>query len=95
RLHVDYSSYSNPHSWVRPMRTIQMTLDEDLVEAVDRAVKKLKTSRSAFTRAALRAALGELNMKQLEAKHRRGYERQPVADDEFSIWESEQDWGDA
>ena len=32
------------------MRTIQMTLDDDLVEAVDKIVKKLKMTRSAFTR---------------------------------------------
>lgn len=36
------------------MRTIQMTLDDELVEAVDQVVKKLKTTRSAFTRMALR-----------------------------------------
>ena len=31
------------------MRTIQMTLDDDLVRAVDRVSKELRTSRSAFT----------------------------------------------
>ncbi len=32
--------------------------------------------------------------EQLEIKHRRGYEQNPVAADEFSVWESEQAWGD-
>jgi metal-responsive CopG/Arc/MetJ family transcriptional regulator len=32
------------------MRTIQMTLDDDLVDSVDHIVKELKTTRSAFTR---------------------------------------------
>ena len=32
------------------MRTIQMTLDDELVDAVDKIVKKLKTTRSAFAR---------------------------------------------
>jgi metal-responsive CopG/Arc/MetJ family transcriptional regulator len=36
------------------MRTIQMTLDDELVESVDKLVKELNTSRSAFTRDALR-----------------------------------------
>jgi len=32
------------------MRTIQMTLDDDLVKSVDAVSKELNTSRSAFTR---------------------------------------------
>ena len=76
------------------MRTIQMTLDDDLVKAVDRISKELCTSRSAFTRKALRDALARYNLEQLEHKHRRGYERHPAATDEFSVWETEQTWGD-
>lgn len=76
------------------MRTIQMTLDDELVKEVDRVSKQLKTSRSAFTRKALREALARSSLEQMEREHRRGYEQQPVAADEFSVWESEQDWGD-
>jgi metal-responsive CopG/Arc/MetJ family transcriptional regulator len=75
------------------MRTIQMTLDDNLVKAVDRVSKELKTSRSAFTRKALQDALIRYNLEQLEKKHRRGYEQNPVAADEFSVWETEQAWG--
>jgi len=76
------------------MRTIQMTLDDDLVEAVDNLVKELKTTRSAFTRTALRKAIHDINISRLEKTHRKGYEIFPVNKDEFSIWEEEQDWGD-
>jgi metal-responsive CopG/Arc/MetJ family transcriptional regulator len=76
------------------MRTIQMTIDDDLVEAVDRVSKELHTSRSAFARKALRDALARHSKEQLEREHRRGYERQPVAAGEFSLWETEQSWGD-
>lgn len=76
------------------MRTIQMTLDDDLVKAVDRVSKELRTSRSAFTRKALQEALARYQIEQLEHKHRRGYEQSPVATDEFSVWETEQAWGD-
>ena len=76
------------------MRTIQMTLDDDLVTAVDRVSKELRTSRSAFARKALRDALARCAIEQLERKHRQGYERYPVAVDEFSVWETEQAWGD-
>ena len=76
------------------MRTVQMTLDEELVKAIDKAAKKLKTTRSAFTRKALRQALANLRIADLEDKHRLGYETHPAGKTEFSIWESEQEWGD-
>ena len=76
------------------MRTIQMTLDDDLVEAVDKVVKKLKTTRSAFTRKALKDAINQVNINMLENKHKKGYERYPSGKAEFDVWESEQEWGD-
>ena len=76
------------------MRTVQMTLDDDLVDAVDVIVKEMKTTRSAFTRAALRKAIENMKTRMLEEKHRKGYEMYPVFSDEFSVWENEQDWGD-
>lgn len=77
------------------MRTIQMTLEDDLVQAVDKIVKQMHTSRSAFTRSALRDAINNYTLSQLEQKHRKGYEKQPVSNEEFSIWENEQKWGDS
>ncbi len=76
------------------MKTVQMTLDDDLVEAVDKLVRELRTTRSAFTRTALREAIRRLNVRRLEEKHRKGYERHPVKRGEFSHWEKEQKWGD-
>ena len=75
------------------MKTVQMTLDEHLVKAVDSAAKKLGTTRSAFTRDALRSALKTVRVKELEARHREGYRCKPVKGGEFD-WESEQVWGD-
>lgn len=76
------------------MRTVQMTLDEGLVEAVDDAAQRLGTTRSAFTRKALSDALERLRVEALERQHRQGYERHPVQPDEFSGWESGQVWPD-
>jgi len=76
------------------MRTVQMTLDDDLVKAVDEAARLLQTSRSAFTRKALREALRNLSVRGLERRHRQGYEKRPVKRGEFSVWEKEQEWGD-
>lgn len=71
-----------------------MTLDDDLVESVDNVVKELNTTRSAFTREALRNAINQLSIAGLEEKHRKGYQRHPVKKGEFSVCEGEQDWGD-
>ena len=76
------------------MRKIQITLDATLVDEVDLVVKKLKTTRSAFTRKALKEALKRVNISMLEEKHKKGYERFPAGNSEFSVWESEQEWGD-
>jgi hypothetical protein len=61
---------------------------------VDRVSKELQASRSVFARKALRDALTRHSLEQLECRHRRGYEQFPVAPDEFSVWETEQAWGD-
>ena len=74
------------------MKTVQMTLDEDLVKAVDRAAKRLGTTRSGFAREALRSALRKVHITELERKHREGYHRKPVKRGEFRDWEPEQVW---
>ena len=76
------------------MKTVQMTLDEELVTQVDGVVKRLQTSRSAFTRDALWSAIKRVNAQELEDKHRKGYRSKPVSPGEFSAWETEQKWGD-
>jgi predicted transcriptional regulator len=74
------------------MKTVQMTLDEDLVMTVDKVAKRLGTTRSAFTRRALRAAIEKARVDELERKHREGYRRKPVERGEFGNWEAEQVW---
>jgi len=74
------------------MRTVQMTLDEELISAVDRAVRKLGTTRSAFAREALREALLRLAEQARERRHIEGYRRKPVKRGEFDIWERQQVW---
>ena len=76
------------------MRTIQMTLDDDLVKKVDAIANELNKSRSAFTRDALREAVQQYNIRRLELKHRKGYAGHPVNKEEFSVWKKEQNWGD-
>ncbi|MBI5444912.1 MAG: CopG family transcriptional regulator [Deltaproteobacteria bacterium] len=77
------------------MRTVQMTLEDELVEDVDRVAGELHTTRSAFTREALKAALRKHRERRLEQKHREGYEASPATPGEFAVWEGEQEWGDS
>jgi metal-responsive CopG/Arc/MetJ family transcriptional regulator len=74
------------------MKTVQMTLDENLIASVDKVAKRLGTTRSAFTRQALKIALREVRINELEQKHREGYKRKPVKKGEFEDWEAEQVW---
>jgi len=75
------------------MRTVQLTLDEKLVAEVDKVAAARHTTRSAFTREALRLALARLKEMDLEKRHRAGYTRKPAKKSEFDLWEKEQAWG--
>ena len=74
------------------MKTIQMTIDEELLRDVDQVTKKLQTSRSEFIRRAMNKLLNELKTKNFEKLHREGYEKYPVKKGEFDVWENEQNW---
>ena len=76
------------------MKTVQVSIDSDLLEDVDAAVRELGASRSAFIRAALKAALRQHEIERQEARHAAGYAAHPVQPGEFDGWETEQVWGD-
>ena len=64
------------------------------MDAVDRIARKLGTTRSGFTRDALRVALALSKEREKERKHREGYLRKPPRRGEFQEWEREQVWGE-
>ncbi len=74
------------------MKRVQITLEENLLREVDEAVERLATTRSAFTRDALRKALDRFRTSAREEQHKRGYEQHPVEPAEFDDWEAEQVW---
>ncbi len=76
------------------METIQVVLEADLLRAADRAVKKLKTNRSALFRQALRAYLDRLATAEKETRDRDGYLRYPDSLDEPGAWDKVADWPD-
>ena len=74
------------------MKTIQMTLDENLLCIVDKTRKRLRKTRSEFIRESLVNMLADLRRKELEKKHYDGYMKNPVRPGEFESWEDEQVW---
>lgn len=76
------------------MKTIQMTIDEDLLKAVDRLCRSRHTTRSALIRVALESELNRETVRSQEIRQRAGYERNPVAPGEFDVWLDEQHWGE-
>jgi metal-responsive CopG/Arc/MetJ family transcriptional regulator len=76
------------------MRTIQMTIDEPLLDRVDEAVRQLDTTRSAFVREALELALRQHRILAMEKRQAEGYAKHPVQPGEFDAWSQEQSWGD-
>lgn len=77
------------------MKTIQMTIDEELLKEVDTAVQQLGTNRSAFLHEALRLALKRMEIAAMEKQHIAGYKRYPLQTSELEIWQSEQVLGGA
>jgi hypothetical protein len=89
---VYYISYSGEEEI---MKTIQMTIDEPLLDKVDQVIQELDMTRSAFIRDALHLALRQRKIKEMERAHAAGYAEHPVEPGEFDVWESEQVWGES
>jgi metal-responsive CopG/Arc/MetJ family transcriptional regulator len=76
------------------MKTIQMTIDDELLADVDQITATLQTTRSAFIRSALQLALRHYAILEKEQQHAQGYARHPVTPGEFDVWDAEQSWGE-
>jgi metal-responsive CopG/Arc/MetJ family transcriptional regulator len=74
------------------MKVVQIVMDEKTLRAADRAAKRAGMNRSQLVREAVRAYLARSSEKLLDERHRRAYEKSPVAPGEFDVWESEQAW---
>ena len=84
---MGYTVDNSPH-----METIQVVLDAKLLQAADRAARRARINRSALVRNALREHLRSLEIRELEERDRRGYEKYPQDIDEASAWESAAAW---
>jgi metal-responsive CopG/Arc/MetJ family transcriptional regulator len=77
-----------------PVKTIQMTIDEELLATVDEYVSRQGTSRSAFIRQALEAALRRAHIRRLEEEHAAAYRAVPQTEAEVVEWIEAQTWSD-
>ncbi len=74
------------------METVQIVLDKSLLQATDRAARRLKLSRSSLVREALREYLERTEVRNNEERDREGYARRPQARYESRLWEAEAAW---
>jgi len=65
------------------MKTIQVTMDEPLLERLDRLLACTGKARSAFIREAVEEALATIEEAEMDRRHAAGYERFPPRPDEF------------
>jgi metal-responsive CopG/Arc/MetJ family transcriptional regulator len=76
------------------MPTIKVVLEDSLLQATDRAVRRLKVNRSALIRDALREHLRRLRIREQEQRDREGYAQHPIARAEFGVWDRVAAWPD-
>ena len=74
------------------MKTIQITIDPELLHKIDNDEESMKKGRSAFLRQAVRYYLEQKRLKSISEKYRSGYTQVLVKDDDLTIWEDEQVW---
>jgi len=71
-------------------KTVQVVIEEELLRAADREVRRLRVSRSALFRDALREHLKRRRIAEMEERERRGYEQFPPV--EFDVWDKVRSW---
>jgi metal-responsive CopG/Arc/MetJ family transcriptional regulator len=74
------------------VKTIQITIDPDLLHKIDNDEETMKKGRSAFLRQAVRYYLEQKRLKSISDKYRSGYTQGLAKGDDLTIWEDEQVW---
>lgn len=74
------------------MKTIQVTIDAELLHEIDNDDACKGKSRSEFLRQAARHYLKHQRLKSISERYRAGYARGLAKDDGPAVWEDEQAW---
>ena len=74
------------------MKTIQITIDPELLHKIDNDEESMKKGRSAFLRQAAQYYLEQKRLKSISEQYRSGYRRESEINDDLTSWEDEQVW---
>ena len=74
------------------MQTIQVVVENALLQEADRATRRYKTNRSALIRQALRQYLKQLELRDKERRDRDGYRGRAQSQDGFEAWDEVAAW---
>lgn len=72
------------------MKPVQITMDEALIDALDRDPHVVERGRSAVVREAVKAYLARRRDETIADAYRRGYEESPAT--EFADWAAQGVW---
>jgi metal-responsive CopG/Arc/MetJ family transcriptional regulator len=74
------------------METIQVVIDNELLQAADKAARMAGKNRSALVRDALKEHLRRLELRASEERDHEGYLREPQPPSKGDLWEAEAAW---
>jgi metal-responsive CopG/Arc/MetJ family transcriptional regulator len=76
------------------MKTIQITIEDELLDRLDTFLDGQPRARSAFIRDAIAENLRRERIRLLDQQEAEAYRRTPIAEDEFVIDEEFQPWAE-
>jgi len=76
------------------MKNVQISFDENLLDAVDRFATSAKISRSALIREALKRWIQEREIKEFEEQWIQSIRKNPDDPKDTDIWADAQEWSD-
>ena len=74
------------------MKTIQITIDPELLHKIDNDEESMKIGRSAFLRQAVQYYLEQKKLRSISEQYRTGYTQKSEINDDLTSWEDEQVW---
>ena len=72
------------------MKTIQITIDPELLHKIDNDKEAMKKDRSGFLRQAVQYYLEQKRLKSISEQYCSGYRRESEINDDLISWENEQ-----
>jgi metal-responsive CopG/Arc/MetJ family transcriptional regulator len=72
------------------MKTIQITIDPELLHKIDNDKEAMKKGRSGFLRQAVQYYLEQKRLKSISEQYCSGYRRESEINDDLISWENEQ-----